>query len=161
MIDRNMLGTRGEIIFCLAISQLHEDERPLFRPVILGDKWPAADLAVELADEPGMFFLVQVKTGRRGYTSDRSRLLIAVDQLRLQKLSNAPLPTYLVGVDEPGGSVFLAAIFGELSAGRSSISVSHSVKDVAVHRRLYNEVKEFWSAVREHRPWNQSQFADL
>jgi hypothetical protein len=159
MIDRNMIGTRGEMIFFIAISHFYE-ERPLFRPVLLGEKWPIADLMVELIDEPGMTFLVQIKTSTRGYTQDRSRLFISADREELQKLANAPLPTYLIGVDEPGQHVYLTAVLGDVATGRTSISVDHSAKDATVHQRLYTEVKEFWLGVRERRPWTHSQFAE-
>lgn len=159
MIDRNTVGDRGEAMFYLAISRLH-GERPLFRPVYLGGKWPTADLIVELEDEPGMFFLVQVKTSTRGYTKDLKRLFISAERARLQALADAPLPTYLVGVDERGEQVYLNAVQGTIAAGRSSISVEHSAKDASVRERLYREVKAFWRGVRESKLWTTSEFTD-
>ena len=158
MIDRNMIGDRGEAMFYLAISKLHGD-RPLFRPVHLGGKWPTADLTVELDGEPGMFFLVQVKTGTRGYTPDGKRLLLATDLAKLQLLADAPLPTYLVGVDEPLENVYFSALHGKV-VGSASICMSYSAQDADVRVRLYNEVKEFWDGVRANRPWKASQFVD-
>ena len=134
-------------MFYLAISKLH-GERPIFRPVFLGDKWPTADFLVELEGEPGMFFLVQVKTSTRGFTSDRARLLISADQRHLQSLADAPLPTYLVGVDEPGERVYFAAVQGTITSGRTSLSMFYSLKDAGIRERLYAKVKDFWEGVR-------------
>lgn len=156
MIDRNALGDRGEHIFYVAVSRLH-GERPLFRPVLLGGKWPVADVAVELEGEPGMFFLAQVKTSSRGYTTSE-RLRIHAPQEGLQSLANAPVPTYIIGVDEPGEKVFLAAVRGTVTRSRASITTAYSVNDASVREKLYQEVRVFWVKVRSGNSWPDSQF---
>lgn len=159
MLDTNALGERGEHMFYVAISRFHGDG-PLFRPVMLGGKWPVADLAVELVDDPGMFFLVQVKTTQLGYLPNGQRLLIRAKRDDLQRLADVPLPTYLIGVDEPRQKVFLTSVYGTVSAGKSGMTVAHSVDSADVRTALYAEVKRFWQTVRDVRPWSQSQFAD-
>jgi hypothetical protein len=157
--DRNALGDRGEAIFYVAATKFHGD-RPLFRPILLGGKWPIADAAVELVDQPGMFFLVQVKSSARGFSTDGSRLRIAADRTDLQMLADAPLPTYLIGVDEPGENVFLAAVHGRIRKGRTSISTKHSLQSSDVRQRLFEKVKTFWQAIKLRHAWSKSQFMD-
>lgn len=104
MIHRDAIGDRSEHIFDVAISKLHGD-RPFFRPVLLGGKWPLVDAAVEQEGEPGMFFLAQVKTTTQQYTRDGSRMPISADVEKLRALAAAPVPSYRVGVHEPGERV--------------------------------------------------------
>lgn len=64
------IGRRGQSIVEARLLDLGTKGRPLFRPVLLGDKWPATDLYVELLDSAlsvTPFFFLQVKSTNRGY----------------------------------------------------------------------------------------------
>ena len=60
---RDVTGFRGERIVELCLTDYLAFPKPLFRPGFLGDKWPAIDFYVELAEVIGrrLYFFAQVK----------------------------------------------------------------------------------------------------
>jgi uncharacterized protein DUF4365 len=144
MIDTNALGDRGEAIFRLAVTTLH-GRQPLFRPATLGEKWPIADFAIELVNQPGRFFLVQVKATQESIRPRAQRLPIDVKADRVGLLLSSPMPAYLVAVHEPSEQAFLAA---PRSARRiRDVTTAFSLNDGKVRLDLRQEVEKFWSSV--------------
>lgn len=135
------IGQRGEWICHLRLTTLI-DEAPLFRPVFLGDKWPAVDLLVELvAPTPkgrrGMF-CAQIKSTRQGYQPNGRLKIPALALEKVEALAAYPLPRYVLGVDEPGERVYIIAAQGTL-AGMSSMSQAHELtreRLVCLHREV-------------------------
>lgn len=154
--DTNAVGDRGESLFRLAVTSFH-GLKPLFRPAALGDKWPVADFAVELVGHPGYFFLVQVKSTRRSLTK-RKRLPIKVGRGKFNSLVSAQIPAYLIGVHEPGEKIYITAAVTRRSTDVSSVTTKHSLTRRAVRKKLFDEVKRFWSVVRSNRLWQTSEF---
>jgi hypothetical protein len=97
---KDVLGQRGEALFYVMISKFNNHAQPLFRPQFLGDKYPSIDFMVELVNYTGKmipYFFVQVKTTRRGYTSN-NRLKLQVHKDDILRLSLFPAPTYFINV---------------------------------------------------------------
>jgi hypothetical protein len=145
-IDTNALGERGESIFRLALTTMH-DGWPLFRPASLGEKWPVADFAVELVNQPGHFFLVQVKATQKPVKPREGSLLMG-----------SPIPAYLVAVHEPTGKAFLAAP----GSGRRvrDVTTAFSLSDSKVRLELLEEVDTFWSRMTSRFSSVRSAFVD-
>src|ERR1700693_292120 len=136
--------------------------RPLFRPAHLGSKWPTADVAVELVDRPGQFFLVQVKTTRGGKSAParRRRLRTPVTRSDFNALARAKLLTYIVGVDERQERAYIRVAVGLRRRNLASISLKHSLGQASVRRSLFNEVASFWSGVGRKVAAEFSAFTD-
>ncbi|NYE61250.1 hypothetical protein FHW58_002457 [Duganella sp. 1224] len=149
--DQNAIGERGESIFFTRITALH-GPRPLFKPAFLGDKWAVADYAIELVGHPGRYFLVQVKATTNGVNA-MGNLKAQVEHFRYQKLVNAWIPTYVVGVDDSTEEAYVCAT-RPLKGGLSSIKTSFPLRDPIVRQQLYDEVLAFWKkAAGKGRPW--------
>lgn len=134
--------------------------RPLFRAVSLGDKYPVADLLVDLldtSDRPVGFFLVQVK-GTRATRPDAPRLPIDVSLEQFNLLVRLPLPTYLVAVDVTTGRSFLAAASRTRKRAVASVTKEFPLLQDSVKIALYRELPEYWST-REG-PRHSSEFHD-
>jgi hypothetical protein len=156
--DTNALGERGEALLRLAITTYH-GSGPLFRVAFLGDKWPIADVAVELVGHPGFFFLAQIKATKRGVNAN-SRLRASISQEHFNDLVSPRIPTYVIGVDEPNEGVYISAAIAKRSAALSSLNTEFSLDDPMVRRTLFREVRDFWRAVRSKRLWRSTAFRD-
>src|SRR5262245_27581609 len=77
---------------------------PYFRQRVLGDRHPTLDYLVELVGSEAFFFFVQVKSTRQGYRKGRSirQLRVNVGKEDVRRMTASPIPTYVVGIDEPG-----------------------------------------------------------
>lgn len=144
-IDRNSLGNRGEAILVVALLAFH-GRAPLFRPAALGEKWPAADYAVELVGKPGRFFLIQVKSTRRGMQKN-GRLQIRVGKARYNALASTPVPRYVVGIDDQREGAYIWAAVRRRNKQVSSLTTAHSLKLESTRSKLFREVDMFWDAV--------------
>ncbi|HLO88804.1 MAG TPA: DUF4365 domain-containing protein [Nostocaceae cyanobacterium] len=156
----DILGLRGESIFILLITELHQTGA-IFRPGFMGDKWPYVDFYVELigANSTIPHFCVQVKTTRSGYTEKLNRLKISqVSEDKIIGLAHRPSPTYLVGIDEPQRKGYIVSANGENLKSLSSVSTKFPINE---ENRiiLWNEVNKFW---HEHQNKNNfvSYFVD-
>lgn len=158
-VDRNALGERGELIVHVRLAAFH-GAAPLFRSARLGDKWPVADFAVELIDRPGCFALVQAKSTRAGADA-RGRLPVTVGHGALAALTSAPVPTYIVGVDEPNEEAYIVAAHGPVEAGVSSVPTLHPLSDPGTRRSLRDDLMRFWAAVTTRCPWRASALSGL
>jgi hypothetical protein len=157
-IDSNALGDRGEAILVAILTTFH-GKRPLFRPVLLGAKWPVADLAVELVGRPGAFFLVQAKSTRQGLNRNR-RLRAGVSLKHFNSLVTTKVPTYIVGIDDHGEAAFISAALTRRRATLSSLCTRFPLREEAVRLKLFDEVASFWMKVRRARIAKTSKLKD-
>ena len=144
MDQRDLLGRKGEYVFAAHVMDYCGNERPYFNAIFLGDKSESLDFLVELEGVPpgNLFFFVQVKATKLGYTKNR-RLKIAVSGEVVERIKRYPAPTYLVGIDEPTSRSFIVAIHEGVTGPISSISTDHPL-DCSNLKRLRDEVRAYW-----------------
>lgn len=157
-IDTNALGERGESILNTILMTFH-DATPLFKPVFLGGKWAIADFAIELVGRPGAFFLIQAKSTING-TNTKGRLKIAVPKDKYNALASTPIPSYVVGINDPDETAFICAAMNPRRAKLSSLCTLYPLRNAEVRQRLFNEVNAFWSSVNENAFWTVTEFGD-
>ena len=148
MFDHDLIGSHSESLCQFLLWRPHPIEGYLFRPVLLGEKWPDADLLVELIhrDEPKAFFFIQVKGTREGYTLRERRLKVKVSDRHIRGLAAYPAPTYLVGIDEAERIGYIISANGENVTGLSSMDTSSRLDEDTVRLRLWEEVRAYWAA---------------
>jgi hypothetical protein len=142
------IGDRGQWLFCLLMTQIASARNePLFRPRFLGDKFPAFDYLVELVGSEAYFFFVQVKTTRAGYRRGRGarRLRVNVDREDVRQMAASPVPTYVVGIDEPRGRGYLLSMNEPRRTGLGGLPARHRL-DYGNLQRLWQEVHDFWAS---------------
>src|SRR5262249_6400965 len=127
MEARDLIGKRGEAIVCAALTAFCGRPLPYFDPHPLGEKCPTFDYLIELLGTGGKpaHFFVQVKATQQGYTSRTADLKIAVGVDDVRKMTNCPVPTYLIGVDEPAGLAFILSVHKRRRTGISSITTKY------------------------------------
>lgn len=162
MFPADLIGNLGEWIAAVVFTHPVDDGygRPLFRPVFLGEKYPTADLLVDILDERGQaigFFFVQVRA-RMESSGPLGRLPIKLGLERYERLHRLPIPAYVVGVEIEQERAYIVAAFKRRSTGISSITTAFSLRNDAVRIRLYEEVREFWQ--RRKKPKIRTGFND-
>lgn len=147
------LGSRGEGIFSLLITEITLQGSPIFVPGFLGNSWPVVDYIVRLRGATASvapYFFVQVKTTRRGYT-DSGRLRASVSAREIKGLVANPVPSYIVGVDEHAKTAYLVAP----DSGHQQRGVGSLPARFPLNRRtgmaLWDEVNTFWQSVEPAR----------
>jgi hypothetical protein len=141
------IGDRGHWLFCLLMTQICPGrDEPFFRPRFLGDKFPVFDYLVELVGSEAYFFFVQVKTTKLGYRSGRGarRLRVNVSREDVQRMIASPVPTYLVGIDEPQEMGYLLSMNEPKQAGLGGLPAKHLL-DCDNLEKLWQEVHGFWA----------------
>jgi hypothetical protein len=156
-------GNLGEWIAAVALSRpaVGKNGRPLFRPVFLGEKYPTADLLIDVLGKNGRslgFFFVQVRSSAATLSND-GRLKINVDHETYKRLAQLPIPSYIVGVDIVHESTYVVAGSKRRKTGISSMTRAFNLRDDAVKLRLYKEVSGFWN--RRAKPAIPSEFNDV
>jgi hypothetical protein len=149
----------AEAALCRPVG--HPYNRPVFRPVFLGDKYPTADFLVDVLDahaDPVGFFFAQVK-GTANAPPTAPRLTIDVTLDRFNRLASLTAPSYLIAVDVRAELVSLAAACRTRRTPVSSVTKAFSLADDAVRIGLYREVCSFWAAHRALR--RTSRFRDV
>jgi hypothetical protein len=149
MAARDLIGKRGEAIVCACLTEFGSKQIPYFDPHPLGEKCPTFDYLVELlgvGDTPAYFF-VQVKATRQGYTKQTANLKRSVDASDVRKMVRCPVPTYVIGVDEPAELAYIVSVHGSRRGAISSIPTSYPLDE---HNRkvLWVEVREHWKSLR-------------
>jgi hypothetical protein len=83
---RDVTGFRGEKIVELCLTDYASFAEPLFRPGFLGEKWPAIDFYVELAQVTGhrLYFFGQVKSTSSVLSSRAKNLKISTKKKDLE-----------------------------------------------------------------------------
>jgi hypothetical protein len=122
-------------------------DEPYFRPRFLGDKYPTFDYLVELVGSEAYFFFVQVKSTSQGLRQGRggSRLRVNVDREDVHRMVTSPIPTYVVGIDEPQGVGYLLSMNEPRQAGLGGLPTRHLL-DCDNLKRLWQEVQGFWAS---------------
>ena len=156
----NVIGERGEQFALLALTEHAELGGSLFRPVFLGGKFPAIDCYVELATIPGWtpFFFGQVKSGTTGLSAGSMRLDVRLTKSAAARLLELPAPTYVLGVHEPTGRVFVRSVHAKPARGFTTIPLTHELnRDTLCVLR--DEVADFWRRLGAETKPAASRFA--
>ena len=153
---REVTGFRGEKMVELCLTNYKDFDAPLFRPGFLGDKWPSIDFYVELqaVHKRKPYFFAQAKATAAGLSQSLS---ISVKKKDIERLLQIPGPTYIFGVHEPSGRVFVRSVHvGTPVKAITRIPLSHELTSEKL-RILHDEVREFWGT-DNHKP-KSSAFA--
>ncbi len=140
----DVVGTRGENIVELCLTNYEAFATPLFRPGFLGDKWPAIDFYVELltVHNKTPYFFGQAKSTQTQLL--KSSLRISAKKRDIQRLLRIPGPTYIFGVHEPSQRVFIRSVHrGTSRKAITRIPITHELTPENL-RALHTEVLQFW-----------------
>jgi hypothetical protein len=143
---REVRGFRGEKIVELCLTDYRAFAGPLFRPGFLGDKWPAVDFYVELNEVPGnrLYFFAQAKATASSLADTSRHLSISARKADVDRLLRIPGPTYLLGVHEPSGRVFIRSVHAGVPVKAiTRIPITHELTSANL-RVLHEEVRDFW-----------------
>jgi hypothetical protein len=145
MAARDLIGKRGESIVIARLMDFCGNPEPYFDPHPLGEKCPTYDYLVELvnAGDTVPYFFVQVKATRQGFTKKERRLAVQVGSEDVRRMVRCPVPTYLVGVDEPGERAYVASIHGGMTGPIGSMPTKYPLNGTNL-RKLWYEVKDYW-----------------
>jgi hypothetical protein len=161
--EQDDIGSRGELLALLHLSDRcyvsAEGVESYFSTVLLGAKYPTVDLLVQLkhVGRRLLFFAAQVKATDDVPVRSASRLPIAVSAADIARLLESTLPTYLIGVDEPNGKVYLLAVTRRLRGGIRTFPRTHELTPTNL-RLLWDEVQGYWE--RSTRPRWRSRFTE-
>jgi Domain of unknown function (DUF4365) len=147
-VDADDIGDRGQWLFCLLITQVCPGRNgPFFRPRFLGDKYSTFDYLVELVGSEAHFFFVQVKSTRLGYRQGRGtkRLRVNVNRRDVQRMTASPVPSSVVGIDEPQKVGYLLSMNEPREAGIGGLPARHLL-DCNNLQRFWQEVQDFWAS---------------
>lgn len=141
----DVVGSRGETIFELAITDYSQFRTPLFRPAFLGAKWPTIDYYVELTGvaNANPFFFAQIKATAQPIHVDATSLEINIDRAKWVRLFRVPGPNYLFGVHEPTQKVYVSSVHTMPTQGIYRIPLIHELTPTNL-RVLHQEVRDFW-----------------
>jgi hypothetical protein len=144
MAIRDDIGSRGEAICFVLLTQFCGRPRPYFRPHFLGEKFPTLDYMVELVDgdHQSGFFFIQVRATREGYTG-KGRLKVKVSKDDLNRMAEYPAPVYVIGIDEVGEAGFLLSAHESSRTTLSSMPTDYPLNCENL-KRLWEEVKSYW-----------------
>jgi hypothetical protein len=149
LLTKDLSGDMGEYLVATDFSRPVKGryKRPLFRPTILGGKYPTIDLIIDVLAPDSKtrlgFFFVQIKSIQSCALST-PRLPVKVPRIKFNDLVDIQAPTYLVGVDIDSETTYLVGAYRQRSLSVSSISKSFKLKDDDVRIDLYKEVLEYW-----------------
>ncbi|MGL4553389.1 MAG: hypothetical protein ACRC33_19655 [Gemmataceae bacterium] len=141
------IGRRGENIFIGLISELYPGRlTPYFRPCFLGDKFSTFDFLVQLVGSEEHYFFVQVKTTRQGYRGapGTQHLLVNVPHEDIVRMVACPIPSYIVGIDEPQKLGYVLSMNEPRPTGLGGLPARHLL-DCPTLARLWNEVRGYWA----------------
>ena len=142
---RDYIGKRGEAIATAGLLDFCGNLNPYFDPHFLGEKCPTYDFLVELlnASTSPPYFLAQVKATQQGIVKNTLALKVAVKASDVEKMIRCPIPTYLIGVDEPAAKSYIVSIHGKMKGRVSSIPSTYPL-DCKNLQILWNEVITHW-----------------
>jgi Domain of unknown function (DUF4365) len=148
MIAKDLIGKRGETIAWEHLLDFCGNPSPYFDPHPLGEKCPTFDYLVELigAGASTPYFLAQVKTTKQGHTKGAMDLKVKIKAKYVQMMVRCPIPTYLIGVDEPAARAYIVSIHGGLSRAISSMPTTYPL-DCDNLKRLWDEVRTYWQSL--------------
>lgn len=142
---QNYIGKRGEAIAAASLLDFCGNPHPYFGPYFIGDKCPTYDLLVQVLDAGASspYFLAQVKATSLGYNKETLNLKVALRASDVQRMVRCPIPTYLIGVDEPSAKAYIVSIHGKLTSRIGSIPSAYPL-DRSNLKRLWEEVVAHW-----------------
>jgi hypothetical protein len=145
MATRDLIGKRGESIVATSLMDFCGNPDPYFDLHSLGEKCPTYDYLVELvnADDSVPYFFVQVKATQKGFTKKQRRLVVQVDASDVRRMVRCPVPTYLVGVDEPTGQACVVSVHGSMVGPIASMPSTHPLNRKNL-KTLWDEVTAYW-----------------
>lgn len=145
----DFIGKRGEAAALTALMQSFNGLEPLFDPIPLGEKFATFDLFVRLRRVAGVyaFFFAQVKTTRRGVCPRSHTLPVELSREDVAAALRCRVPSYLLGVDDRTGAVYVTAIDRRMRRGVSAVPTTHPL-NAGTARRLWDEVQSYWRGVR-------------
>lgn len=150
---RNVIGSRGESIAELCLTDYRSFTRPLFRPGFLDGKWPTIDLYVELMAyrKKQLYFFCQVKATTTKLRATSTYLTVSTKSRDIERLLRIPGPTYILGVHEPTMRVFIRSVHtGMRNKTITRIPLTHELTSANLVK-LRDEVRSFW-AKSGHKP---------
>ena len=142
----DQVAKRGELIFEQAMFKPLQSGRALFFAARLDGKWPVVDFYVELRgirERVRGCLIAQVKATTAKLRQRAKTLPIALSRKSRQALFRFPGPTYLFGVHEPSGRVFVLSINDKSETGVYRIPLKYELTLTNL-KLLYKEVKDFW-----------------
>lgn len=141
----DVIGDRGEKLVEVRLMKYAPIGRPLFRTALLGAKWPATDVLVELAAgvDAGPYFFGQVKATTLDLTNRSIR--VKVEKKSVKRLLAIPCPTYVFGVHDETERIFVRAVHaGTPERAISTIPLRFELTPDKL-QLLHEEVVAFWS----------------
>lgn len=149
----DVTGFRGEAFLELCLTDYRNFRKPLFQPSFLGDKWPTIDFYVELRNvrKRTPYFFAQAKTTKSHLSTRSTNLAIATKKRDIERLLRIPGPTYIFGIHEPSGRVFVRSVhLGSPARAITRIPLSYELTSDTL-KVLYDEVQMFWKTTN-HKP---------
>jgi hypothetical protein len=145
MRARDLTGKRGESIAMVRLMT-KSGGRVYFQPHPLGEKCPTYDYLVELvgAGSSPPYFFAQVKSTAKKLTKRKKRLPVGMKKTDVLSMVRCPVPTYLIGVDEPSEAAYIISIHGTLDRSIPSMPTTYPLSGANL-RRLWDEVKTYWA----------------
>jgi Domain of unknown function (DUF4365) len=145
MGTRDLIGKRGEAIVTARLMDFCGNPKPYFDVHPLGEKCPTFDYLVELvnAGDSVPYFLAQVKSTRKGFTKKGRRLIVEVDGEDVRRMVRCPIPTYLIGVDEPNDRAYAVSVHGSMSGPIASMPSRYPLTPRNL-QKLWSEVTAHW-----------------
>jgi hypothetical protein len=142
---KDYIGKRGEYVIGSKLIDFCGRPRPFFDPHPLGEKCGFFDFLVELVtdDKTPPYFLVSAKATKKGKTKKSLELKVGVKAKDVQAMVHCPVPTYLIGLDEPANEAYIVSMHGDLNGGISSIPTSYPLV-AATLEGLWTEVNAYW-----------------
>ena len=149
--DTNIIGDNGERNAAIRLTQ-----GQLFDVIELGGKTPAFDLLCRINDAQKPYqFLVQVKATETDIftTTVPVRIKTPVPKKKYSQLQKRPLPTYVAGVNNDNGDVYIAPAFETEDKYSGSIpttyrlSQSNKAGSLADLVRLKNDIINYWDGL--------------
>ena len=133
----DQIGRHAELIAAELLSRPVGPpfRRPLLRVVFLGDKYPTADLLVDVLDPSDNscgFCFVQVK-GTTGGSATAARMKVDVPVDRFNRLCRLPAPAYLLAVDLFARDAYLTAAYRARATAVSSVTKKFPVGQGSVN----------------------------
>jgi hypothetical protein len=145
MAVRDLIGKRGEAIVTARLMNFCGNPEPYFDIHPLGEKCPTFDYLVELVNAGSSvpYFLAQVKSTQKGFTTQGRRLHVRVDEEDVRRMIQCPFPTYLIGVDEPSDRAYVVSVHSGISGSISSMPSKYPLTP-RILRKLWEEVTAHW-----------------
>ncbi len=149
--DTNIIGNNGERYAAIRLTQ-----GQLFDVIELGGKTPAFDMLCRINDEQKPYqFLVQVKATETDIftTTQPIRIKTPVPKKKYVPLQKRPLPTYVAGVNNDTGDVYIAPAFDVTNEYGGSIpttyllSMSDKVGSLVNLNLLKQDVIDYWDGL--------------